>query len=422
MKTTIITIGDEILNGTTVDTNSAWMALELNKLGIDVYEILSVEDEESHILNALKRAEDQSDIVLITGGLGPTKDDITKKTLATYFGSTLKIHQPLLDLLEEYFTKRGYAMLESNKALALLPDNCTPIRNNKGTAWAMWFEANDTVFVSMPGVPSEMKAIMQDEVLDRIQDKYDLSAIVHRHILTAGVGESYLADKMEDFENGLPPHIRLAYLPGLGTVKLRLTARGEDEAALLLDIDEQVEKLKGPIGRYIYGYDGDGFEQKIGELLLQARKTISTAESCTGGYIAHRITMVAGSSRYYHGSAVTYSNDMKCKMLGVQESTLKAHGAVSEEVVIEMLQGVTSRFETDYGIAVSGVAGPSGGSDEKPVGTVWVAVGSPDNIKTKRFNFPGTREINIKLTGVVALEMFRKYLLRHQLENTHEIG
>lgn len=411
MKAAILTIGDEILYGQTVNTNAAWMGDQLAQIGIRVYETLVVSDEEAHILKGLSQMRETADLILITGGLGPTKDDVTKTALCKFFNVGLKSNPVILEALEAFFAKRGLPMLENNIQQANLPENCIALKNVKGTAWGMWFQDWGKVFVSMPGVPYEMKQIMTDEVIPKIKETFSLPVIIHQHILTAAIPESFLSEKLEPFEAQLPQDIKLAYLPSAGKVKLRLTGSGDDKAILEQRISEQAEKIKAIAGKYIYGYGNDEFEAAVGKILLQHGKTMSTAESCTGGYIAHMITSVAGSSEYFKGAVVSYANEVKQNILGVREATLKEHGAVSEQTVIEMLRGVTVELNTDYGIAVSGIAGPGGGTPEKPVGTVWVAVGTAENFKTKMYNFPGSREQNIEWTAVVALEMLRKYLL-----------
>lgn len=414
MKAAILTIGDEILYGHTVNTNAAWIGAQLAHIGIRAYETLVVSDEEEHILKGLHQAKEVADLILITGGLGPTKDDVTKTALCKFFHVGLKPNPVILQALEAFFLQRGLPMLENNIQQAHLPENCVALKNTKGTAWGMWFMDWGKVFVSMPGVPYEMKQIMADEVLPKIKETFSLPVIIHKHILTAAIPESFLSEKLEPFEAQLPPDIKLAYLPSAGKVMLRLTGSGNDKTILEQRIREQTEKIQSIAGKYIYGYDNDVFEAAVGKMLLQQGKTMSTAESCTGGYIAHIITSVAGSSAYFKGSVVSYSNEVKQNILGVRETTLKEHGAVSEQTVVEMLRGVTVELNTDYGIAVSGIAGPGGGTPEKPVGTVWVAVGSAENYKTKMFNFPGSREQNIEWTAIVALEMLRKYLLETQ--------
>lgn len=411
MQATIITIGDELLYGQTIDTNSAYMGRELALLGIRVREILSISDDKQAILEALARAENASDLVLITGGLGPTKDDVTKVTLAQYFNTPLVSNPEILALLEAFFASRNRPMLQSNIDQALMPEACTPLRNDRGTAWGMWFEKNGKVFVSMPGVPHEMEALMQQEVLPKVKTFFRLPVIIHKHILTAGKGESYLAEEIANFEDSLPANIKLAYLPSLGIVKLRLTAHGVDRALVQQQLDEQVEKLSSQINRHIYGFDDDQLEEVVGKLLLAQGKTIATAESCTGGYIASQITTVPGCSAYYYGSVVSYTYESKQALLGVKQETLNQHGAVSEETVREMLLGICSKLGTDYGIATSGIAGPTGGTPEKPVGTVWVAYGSPTDIRTRKLSFKGNRQQNIQLTALMALELFRRYLV-----------
>jgi nicotinamide-nucleotide amidase len=411
MQATIITIGDELLYGQTIDTNSAYMGRELALLGIRVREILSISDDKAAILEALARAEQASDLVLLTGGLGPTKDDITKVTLAQYFDTTLVSNPEILALLEAFFASRNRPMLQSNADQALMPASCTPLRNDRGTAWGMWFEKNGKVFVSMPGVPFEMEALMQQEVLPKVKTYFKLPVIIHKHILTAGIGESFLAEQIADFEDNLPANIKLAYLPGIGTVKLRLTASGADRATVQNALDVEVGKLVPQIDKHIYGYDDDQLEEIIGQLLLSKGKTIATAESCTGGYIASQITMVPGSSAYYNGSVVSYTYESKQAVLGVKQETLDNFGAVSEETVREMLLGVCAKLGTDYALATSGIAGPGGGTPDKPVGTVWIAYGSPTDIRTKKLSFRGSRKQNIQLTALMALELFRRYLV-----------
>ena len=411
MKTTIITIGDEILIGTTVDTNSAWIAQQLNLLGIDVFEIISVSDETSHILDALQRAENQSDIILITGGLGPTNDDITRNTLTQYFNTKLKLFPEVLESLKVYFDKRGIALLDRNKQLAEMPENCTPIRNLKGTAWGMWFERNGKVFMSMPGVPTEMKSMMEDAVLPKLKKIFSLPYIIHHHVHTASIGESLLAEKLKDFEAQLPEKFKLAYLPDLGFVTLRLTARGNDKLALEEKMKAQAILMTSYISKYVYGTGNDKFEEVLGNILKEKQLTIATAESCTSGYIAHKITSVAGSSAYYKGSVIAYDNSIKINELNVNSEIINTHGAVSEETVKAMISGINKKFGTDIAIAVSGIAGPDGGTPEKPVGTVWIAVGNDANIATRKIQLPGNRIQVIKLTTVVALEMLRRYVL-----------
>ena len=411
MLASIITIGDELLYGRTVDTNSAWMGRTLSDLGIRVNDIRSIADDKQDILNALDAVPANVQLVLITGGLGPTKDDITKLTLAEYFDTKLVMNEEILGLLETFFSKRGRRMLQVNRDQALMPEACTPLRNDRGTAWGMWFEKDAKVYVSMPGVPREMKALMEQQVLPRVKAQFELPIIIHQHLLTAGIGESYIAEKIADLEDSLPPEIKLAYLPDLGMVKLRLTARGTDRQYLEGLLHEQVTAFTERIGRYIYGHNEDRFEAAVGKILLEQGKTLATAESCTGGRISSMLTAIPGSSRYFEGGVVSYSYQAKEDLLGVKAETLAQHGAVSEAVVKEMVVGACHALKTDVAIAVSGIAGPDGGTEDKPVGTVWVAVGSPDRTVTRMYQFSTDREHNVALSAVMALELMRKYLI-----------
>jgi len=316
----------------------------------------------------------------------------------------------ILAKLEEFFTRRNRPMLQSNIDQALMPEACTPLRNDRGSAWGMWFEKEGKVFVSMPGVPSEMEALMQQEVLPKAKKFFQLPIIIHKHILTAGVGESFLSEQITEFEDNLPPNVKLAYLPGLGTVKLRLTATGTNRDTVQQQLNEQLEKLMQMIPQAVYGFDEDTLEQIIGSRLQALGKKLATAESCTGGYIAHQITQVPGSSKNYNGSIVCYTNEAKHELLGVSLDTLREYGAVSEQTVREMLIGVCNRLHTDFAIATSGIAGPDGGTPEKPVGTIWIAYGSPDDIRTKKYEFKGNRKQNIELSSLMALERFRRFL------------
>ena len=411
MQATIITIGDEILIGQTLDTNSKWIARKLTEIGIKVHEIVSVSDERKHIISSLESAGKHSSLILITGGLGPTKDDITKSSLAEFFNCELKHNREVFDHLKELLQNRGVELLESNIEQAKLPDACIPIVNNRGTAPGMWFESNGKVFISMPGVPHEMQGLMSETLFAKIKDKFRLPVIFIKHILTASLPEAILSKKLNSFEEALPGHIKLAYLPSLAAVKLRLTARGSDLESLKRDTEFQAEKIEKLISKYIYGYDDETLEGNLGKLLLKYGKTIGTAESCTGGYIAHRITKIPGSSAYFQGSIISYSNAVKKSMLGVAEQTLEEQGAVSEQTVREMVKGAVSSLKVDFAIAVSGIAGPSGGTAEKPVGTVWMAVGSDEQIKTKKFLLTKKREMNIEISAVLALDMMRRFLL-----------
>ncbi len=410
MLATIITIGDEILIGQIVDTNSAWMANKLNEIGIKIHEIISVSDNESHILEAVDKSMKQSDIVFITGGLGPTKDDITKATLCKYFNAELILNEALLTQLTAYFKQRGRVMNESNKMQAYVPDNCEVIPNERGTAKGMWFEKDNRILLSMPGVPHEMKHIMEDHILQRLQRDYALPYIHHKNIMTAGLGESYIAEKISDIEDGLPAHIKLAYLPHLGAVRLRLTGRGKVGTDLIEEINRISASITDRIAFYVYGFDELKLEEALGNLLKKHQKTISTAESCTGGSVAAAITSVPGSSAYYEGSLITYSYEVKQRELGVKAETLAKYGAVSTETVEEMLVGILGKMNTDYGIAISGVAGPGGGTPEKPVGTVYVCVGNKTKMQTKRYQLTQNRADNIALTTTYALFQMKSFM------------
>lgn len=412
MQATIITIGDEILIGQTIDTNSAWMGEKLNNIGVKVYEILSISDGKEHIIQAVDKALNDSEIVLITGGLGPTKDDITKKTLAEYFNTELVVDDTIMADLVAFYKKRQRPLLDSVKGMAYLPKDCEVIRNLKGTAAAMWFQRGDKVVVSMPGVPYEMKDFMRRVILPRIQTQFNTPIIIHQTTLCAGLGESIVAEMIKEVEDSLPDHIKLAYLPNLGILRLRLSASGQDEYKLKEEVSHYTNQIKAIMHpKYAFGHDRDTLVGVIGDLLKEKKATLSTAESCTGGLIAHQITSIPGSSAFFMGGAVTYSNDLKVKVLGVKQSTLEAHGAVSEETVKEMAQGAITQFDTDYSIAVSGIAGPGGGTPEKPVGTVWLAVASREKVVTRHYNFPASRAINIGISATMGLALVRRLIM-----------
>ncbi len=412
MKAEIINIGDELLIGQVINTNASWMASELNALGVEVVHIAIIADDAGAIKKALDDASKRADIVLMTGGLGPTKDDITKKTLAEYFNSKLVFHEPTFEQVKEIFKARNFEVTDVNKQQALIPDKCTPLFNKNGTAPGMWFEEGDKVFVSMPGVPFEMKPMMLEQVLPKLREKYHFGVILHKTVMTTGLPESFLAEKIKSWEENLPENIKLAYLPQPGIVRLRLTAKGDNENELQQQINSEVEKLKAIIGDIIFGYDDITLEAVVGQLLKEKQKTLSTAESCTGGYIAHLITSIAGSSEYFEGSVVSYSNNVKMNVLHVPETALTEHGAVSREVVEAMAQGAKELIKTDYAVATSGIAGPTGGTDEKPVGTTWIAVATPDKTVSKLFHFGEHRGRNIRRAALAALEMLRQELIK----------
>lgn len=408
----IITIGDEILIGQIVDTNSAWMAKELNNAGIRIKQITSVSDDKDHIKKAIDEARTRVDIILITGGLGPTKDDMTKATLCEYFNTTLKRDEAAYANVKSIFDSRGLPFTPINEKQADVPINCTPIMNTKGTAPGMWFEEFGKVIVSMPGVPYEMKAMMENFVIPKLSEKFKTPYIIHQTILTQGIGESFLSERISSWEDSLPENCKLAYLPSTGMVRLRLSSVGEDKIALESQVRNLIDKLTPLISDYIYGYDNESMEQIVGRLLRSKNKKISTAESCTGGYIAHRITSVPGSSAYFEGSVIAYSYEIKEKILGVKKETLEKYGAVSEQVVLAMANGVNKNFNTDYSIAASGIAGPDGGTPDKPVGTVWIAIATPEKTFAKKFLFGNDRERNIIRTNITALNLLRQELLK----------
>ncbi|WP_375577970.1 competence/damage-inducible protein A [Marivirga tractuosa] len=406
----LISVGDEILYGQTLDTNSHYISAELDKLGIRVKRKVTVADNRDAMMRAFEEAESNADIIIITGGLGPTKDDLTKPLLAEYFNSGMKIHEDILEDLRQRFAKRGRELNELNKGQAELPEQCTPIENKYGTAPGMWFKKNEKVFISMPGVPKEMKYMMEDTILPKFKEIYKTPVLIHKMVKTVGIQESILAEKLEDWENNLPKEIKLAYLPGLNQVKLRLTASGEDEGQLQKLINEEVDKLYSQIGKYIYGTDESNLPAKIGELLREKGLTIACAESCTGGYIAHLFTSNAGSSEYYRGGINPYHNDLKINILGVKKETIEQNGAVSEQTVIEMAERVRELFGADIGISTSGIAGPGGATKEKPVGTTWVALADGENTQTKLYHFQFDRESNIEITSNTLLNLVRQTL------------
>ncbi|HXC04156.1 MAG TPA: competence/damage-inducible protein A [Bacteroidia bacterium] len=415
MNAEIITIGDEILIGQIVDTNSAWMAQELNKIGVFVKQITSVSDQKEHILKALDEARGRAGIILLTGGLGPTRDDITKNTLCEYFNVSMVFNKEVYADVEAIFARFGKTVSAVNKLQAEIPSNATPLHNLQGTAPGMWFEEKGHLFVSMPGVPYEMKGLMIHEVLPRIKAKYTLPYILHRTILTQGIGESDLADRISGWEDSLAPHrIKLAYLPAPNKVRLRMTVSGTDQKELERIVVRKEEELRILIAPFIYGADDETLQTLIGHELKKRGEKLGLAESCTGGYISHLITQIPGCSDYYEGSVITYSYAQKERLLGVKRKTLDQFGAVSQEVVEEMVLGALDALKVDHAIAVSGIAGPSGGTPDKPVGTVWIGIASGGKVHSKRFQFGHNRERNIEASSEAALHMLHKALLPAQ--------
>lgn len=408
----IITIGDELLIGQVVDTNSAWMAQELNKIGITVKHRVAVGDVWEDIWQALDEESKQASIILITGGLGPTADDITKPLLCDYFGGKMIVHQPTLDHVTHIFEnilKRP--MIERNTKQAEVPDVCTVLMNERGTAPGMLFKKDGKIFVSLPGVPHEMKWIMSNHVLPLIPQIFTTGFIEHRTLLTAGIGESFLAEMIIKEETALPAHIKLAYLPNYGMVRLRLTAFGEDKNKLETELNHHFHQLKKAVAEYLVIDEDIPLELAVGKLLKEKGRTVATAESCTGGYIAHLLTSHAGSSAYFTGSVISYDNAIKERVLYVSKQTLETLGAVSESTVQQMAKSVLSIMQTDYAIAVSGIMGPDGGTTEKPVGMVWVAIADKNSVLTKQFNFRFDRRRNIELTANNALNLLRSFIV-----------
>ncbi|MGI4021052.1 MAG: competence/damage-inducible protein A [Janthinobacterium lividum] len=410
MLAEIITIGDEILIGQIIDSNSAWMAQQLNAAGIRIKQISSVSDNREHILSALKEASERVDVILITGGLGPTKDDITKTTLAEYFGVKMKRDQLTLDNVARIFARYNRPLLEVNIGQADVPENCEVLLNSNGTAPGMWFQEEGKVYVSMPGVPFEMMYLMEDLVIPKLKAAFDLPKIIHQTILTAGEGESFLAEKIADIEDQLPPEIKLAYLPKLGLVRLRLSAYGNNEEKLKQELEIQTKKITERLGPIVVATEDISLEKAILLLMAKNKKTLSLAESCTGGYIAHLFTSLPGASSVFMGGAVSYSYEMKERMLGVKHETLLQTGAVSEETVREMVEGALRNFATDFAIAVTGIAGPDGGTPDKPVGTVWIAVARKDKTIAKKYVFGNKRTQNIERTAITAMGELLKLL------------
>jgi len=417
MKAELLTIGNEILIGQITNTNSVWLAQELNLIGVEVIQITSIGDDRKAILQAFSDAQQRADIVLITGGLGPTKDDITKQVFCEFFETNLILNNEVLLDVTDFFAKRNKTVSDINKKQAEVPNGCFVIRNKNGTAPGMWMEKGGTVFVSMPGVPYEMKAMVSHDIIPEIKKRYKLPFIYHKTVLTQGIGESVLAEIVSDWEDNLASqNISLAYLPSPGVVRLRLSAQGDDETALKNKVENEVKNVLPLIQKYIYGYEEYGKEQPkleniVGELLLEKKLKLALAESCTGGYISHLITSASGSSAYYNGCVVPYHNEFKHQLLKVDNNIFEKHGAVSKECVEAMAKELLNMFKADVSIAVSGIAGPLGGTADKPVGTVWIAVAHKKDIKSKKFIFGDNRSRNIHMSAISALNMLRKMIL-----------
>ena len=405
----LITIGDELMIGQVVDTNSAWMGRELNNIGIEVLRIVSVRDREEEILEAIDNAMKRVNIVLVTGGLGPTKDDITKQTLCKYFNTELIFSEEVFENVKRVLAGK-IPMNKLNKGQAMVPKNCTVINNPVGSASVSWFERDGKVLVSMPGVPQEMTTVMAESVLPKLHERFQTDVIMHQTFLVQHYPESVLAEKLEAWEVALPDCIKLAYLPKLGIIRMRLTGRGHDRKEVETLLNREKAKLETILGEDIFSEEDTPLEVIIGELLKKRKLTVSTAESCTGGSIAERLTSIAGSSEYFKGSIVAYSNEVKKDLLYVSSETLEKYGAVSEETVIEMVKGAMKALKTDCAVATSGIAGPGGGTPEKPVGTVWIAAGYKNEIRTYKQETNRGRAMNIERAGNNALLMLRDLL------------
>jgi nicotinamide-nucleotide amidase len=410
-QASIITIGDELLIGQVIDTNSAWMAEELNKSGIRVVRRVAVGDVWDYIWTALDEEQKHADIILITGGLGPTADDITKPLLCKYFDGKMIIHEPTRQNVIDIFSKLNRPLIDRNLNQAEVPDTCTAFLNKRGSAPGMLFQKNGKVFFSLPGVPHEMKGLMTDDVIPFLLQQFQFPTIIHKTLLTAGLGESFLAELIKDLEEALPSHIKLAYLPNYGMVRLRLSATGFDAAETEKEVEELFEKLKTLVKDFLVTDTDLPMQNVVGQLLTAKGKTMCTAESCTGGFISHLLTAIPGSSKFYDGSIVSYSYQAKEDLLQVDKGTLESKGAVSEEIVIQMAKGALKNIGSDYVIAVSGIMGPGGGMTDKPAGTVWIAVGNKDNLQAQKLYFRFDRMRNIQLTAVNALNLLRKFIL-----------
>ena len=415
MDCALISIGDELLIGQTVNTNAAWLGEQLNLLGYKVVAGVVIPDDKNAILNALDELSIKADLIIITGGLGPTKDDITKHTLCDYFDTKLERNLVIEQQIVDYFNSRQLPILQTNKDQALIPLACELLPNSRGTASGMWFEKEDKIFISLPGVPYEMKGIITEIVIPKLLKRSnDDRILVHKTIRTHGMGESFLAEVIKNWEDKLShDDIKLAYLPSPGIVKLRLSLLGKNQKGINLKLEEHIQHLQKIIPNQIYGYEDDTMEGVVGQLLSEKNETVSTAESCTGGAVAKMITSVSGSSAYFEGSIISYSNQIKINQLQVEEKTLNEYGAVSQQVVEQMAIGVRRNLNTQYGLATSGIAGPTGGTPEKPVGTIWIATAGPNGVKSKKLNLGYSRERNIHVTSLSVLNMLRLELLHN---------
>ena len=413
MNAEIITIGDEILIGQITDTNSKFIAEELNKIGVSVYQITSIQDDKTHILKAIAEAEENADIIILTGGLGPTKDDITKHTISEYFNSELELNSDIVEHIKAMFAKVNYKFTELNKQQALLPAKATVLKNYLGTASGMWFEKNGKVFISLPGVPNEMKGLMLRKVLPKLQESFHLPYIIHKTILTYGMGESMVAERLEQWEDALPESIKLAYLPNYGKLRLRLTAKGTNEKLLKEALDIEVKKLVSLVEDIFVGFEGqNSLEAEVGNLLATYNNTLAVAESCTGGNISKMITSVPGASRYFVGSVVSYSEQVKINALNVSKELIQEHTVVSAEVAGSMALGIQKNYNSDFAIGVTGNAGPTKDKTDESIGKVYIAIASPEAVFVKDFNFGQPREKVIQRASVKAIELLKMTILK----------
>ena len=406
MKVELISIGDELLIGQTVNTNASWLGETLSKSGAEIIKTVVISDKKNEIITSLNAIDDNTDCIIITGGLGPTKDDITKYTLAEYFGSKLKQDKPTLDKIESFFSRRNRPMLESNYKQAELPIDCTILENDYGTAAGMWFEKNNKIFISLPGVPYEMQGIMTEQAIPKLKNRFKLKSMYYKTALTQGIGESFLAEKIQDWENRIYKNgLSLAYLPSSGIVKLRVSsAKGSDDAAM---IDALFAELENLIPNHFFGYDRDTLPQIIGQQLIDKKLTIGTVESCTAGMLASQISSIPGASAYYEGALLTYSYKIKTSLANVPADLIQREGAVSEPVAIQMAENGRDILGADICISTTGIAGPGGGTKTKPVGMVWIAIATKDGTTTKKMQFSKHRERNIKMTVLSALNLLR---------------
>jgi nicotinamide-nucleotide amidase len=412
IQASIITIGDELLIGQVIDTNSAYIAQALNAIGVTVHNRIAVGDQKEAIIEALENQSQKSNIIILTGGLGPTADDITKPLLCAYFGGKMIVHQPTLDHITDLFVnKHKRPMIERNRKQAEVPDVCEVLFNQTGTAPGMLFKKEGVLYFSLPGVPHEMRWLTDEHVIPTIKKSFTTSPIIHETLLTAGIGESFLAELIADFENNLPDHIKLAYLPNFGMVRLRLTATGLSEKELKISIQEQFAKLKLAVADYLVTDLDESMELVVGRLLKERNQTVATAESCTGGYIGHLLSKHAGSSQFYTGGIISYDNRIKTEFLEVPENILQTVGAVSQEAVEQMARSVRENMKTDYAVSVSGIMGPSGQTDEKPLGMVWIGVANKEKVVSKVFYLRFDRLRNIEVTANQAINLLRLLII-----------